>query len=131
MYNKHCIQALLRFDFEFAMFIICCDLISLHHQLHRGDLMIKDMAGNTLDPLTIEAYTAAYTSPLTIPLADAMNHLKRPMVGYRAGGSELDNSMMYPYYVSALPSLQEEIKAIILMLKKFNWMHVQVRFYSQ
>ncbi|KAK3802485.1 hypothetical protein RRG08_043316 [Elysia crispata] len=95
-------------------------------QLHRGDLMIKDMAGNTLDPLTIEAYTAAYTSPVTTPLADAMNHLNRPMVGYRAGGSELDNSMMYPYYVSALPSLQEEIKAIILMLKKFNWMHVQV-----
>ncbi|RUS71805.1 hypothetical protein EGW08_020441, partial [Elysia chlorotica] len=95
-------------------------------QLQRGNLNVMDSAGNVLDPRTIEAYTAAYSSPLTIPLAGAMNELKRPMVGYRARGSELDDSVMYPYYISAVPSLQEEIKAIVLMLKKLDWMFVQV-----
>ncbi|GFS13478.1 metabotropic glutamate receptor 3, partial [Elysia marginata] len=95
-------------------------------QLERGNIMVKDQAGVELDPRTIEAYTAAHTTPLTIPLASAMNQLKRPLVGYRAGGAELDDTMKYPYYIHAMPCEEEEIKAIILMLKRFNWMYVQI-----
>ncbi|XP_059178375.1 uncharacterized protein LOC131957655 [Physella acuta] len=94
-------------------------------QVQRGNLKITDTTGNVLDPRTIEAYTAAHTTQLTLPLAEAMNMLLRPMVGYRAGGSELDDKSRYPYYLQAGPSTRDEIKAIIMMLKKLKWMYVQ------
>ncbi|CAL1533763.1 unnamed protein product [Lymnaea stagnalis] len=95
-------------------------------QVQRGNLKITDSTGRVLDPRTIEAYSAAYTTPLTLPLAEAMNMLMKPMVGYRAIGAELDDKSRYPYYIRALPGNRDEIKAIIMLLKKLNWMYVQV-----
>lgn len=95
-------------------------------QVQRGNIVIKSSGGEELDPRTVEAYTAAYSSPLTLPLAEAMNMLMRPMVGYRAGSSELDDDRRYPYYIRALPGIYEEIKAMILLLKQWNWMYVQL-----
>lgn len=88
--------------------------------------MITDTSGATLDPRTIEAYSAAYDTPLTLPLAEAMNLLMKPMVGYRAGGSELDDKSKYPYYINAYPGNVDEIKSLILLLKNQKWMYVQV-----
>lgn len=94
-------------------------------QIQRGNLQIVDAAGSELNPRKIEAYSAAYTTSLTLPLAEAMNILMKPMVGYRAGGSELDNRFKYPYYIRALPGIYEEMRAIVLFLKKMNWNYVQ------
>lgn len=95
-------------------------------QVQRGNLQITDSTGKVLDPRTIEAYSAAHNTPLTLPLAEAMNMLMKPMVGYRAIGAELDDKSRYPYYVRALPGNRDEIKAIIMLLKKLNWLYVQV-----
>ncbi|XP_055862816.1 uncharacterized protein LOC106050493 [Biomphalaria glabrata] len=104
-------------------------------QVQRGNLLITDTSGATLDPRTIEAYSAAYDTPLTLPLAEAMNLLMKPMVGYRAGGSELDDKSKYPYYINAYPGNVDEIKSLILLLKNQKWMYVQVvvsdLYYSQ
>ncbi|CAG5123321.1 unnamed protein product, partial [Candidula unifasciata] len=99
---------------------------ALLSQVQRGNLKIVDKSGNELNPRKIEAYSAAHTTQLTLPLAEAMNMLMRPMVGYRAGGSQLDDRSRYPYYLRAVPGHQDEIKAIIQLLKKRNWMFVQV-----
>lgn len=85
-----------------------------------------DISGSELNPRKIEAYSAAHTTQLTLPLAEAMNTLMRPMVGYRAGGSKLDDRSSYPYYIRAIPSHEDEMRAIVELLRYKGWMFVQV-----
>ncbi|BFZ18685.1 hypothetical protein BsWGS_21724 [Bradybaena similaris] len=95
-------------------------------QVQRGNLKIVDISGSELNPRKIEAYSAAHTTQLTLPLAEAMNSLMRPMVGYRAGGSKLDDRSSYPYYIRAVPGHQDEMRAIVELLRNKMWMFVQV-----
>ena len=51
---------------------------------------VQDASGAKLDPRRVEAYTGAYSDPLTIPLAGLMDLFMQPMVGYRATSAKLD-----------------------------------------
>ena len=84
-----------------------------------------------MDPRLIEAYTAAYDSTLTLPFAEAMNLLMKPIVGYRAGSTALDDNEKYPYYVRAIPGVAEEMMAVVLLLKQWKWSFIQVKLFSK
>ncbi|XP_067683866.1 uncharacterized protein [Haliotis asinina] len=93
--------------------------------VQRGTVVVKDSAGNTLDPRNVDAYVAAHTSGLTIPIADLMNDLKRPVLGYSSASSVLSDRRKYPYFLRIHPGIDEEMAAIINILKKQGWYFVQ------
>ncbi|XP_076434694.1 uncharacterized protein LOC143274691 [Babylonia areolata] len=101
-------------------------------QVQTGQYTVRDDSGSSLDPWRVEAYTAAYNTPLSIPLAYLMNIFQKPMVGYRAASSYLDR---YKYYLKTVPSLQDEFRAIIMLMKSVHWNYTQVLYstdaYSQ
>ncbi|KAK7481553.1 hypothetical protein BaRGS_00027202, partial [Batillaria attramentaria] len=95
------------------------------NMVQRGLFTIKDQSGNEMDPRKVEAYSGAYNRQLTIPLAGLMDIYRQPLVGYRATSAVLDR---YKYYLKTVPGIADEFRAIILILKNYNWNHVQVVF---
>ncbi|KAL5017700.1 hypothetical protein ScPMuIL_005218, partial [Solemya velum] len=82
--------------------------------------------GVPLNARTVESYVAAHTSELTIPLAELMNELRRPMVGYAATSTELSNKDRFPYFLRTLYGNDVSMRAIVLLLKKMDWNFIQV-----
>ncbi|KAL8604641.1 hypothetical protein ACOMHN_013421 [Nucella lapillus] len=92
-------------------------------QVQKGQYAVQDRSGSRLDPRRVEAYTAAYSNPLTLPLAQLMDTLTQPMVGYRATSALLDR---YKYYLKTVPSMEDEFRAIIMIMKQHGWMYTQI-----
>lgn len=82
--------------------------------------------GVPLNTRTVEAYVAAHNSELTIPLAELMNELKRPMVGYAATSTVLSNEERFPYFLRTLYGNDVSMRAIVVFLKKMDWNFIQV-----
>lgn len=91
--------------------------------VRRGLYTVKDEAGTVMDPRKVEAYTGAYNTQLTVPLAKLMDVFMQPLVGYRATSAVLKK---YKYYLKAIPGISDEMRAIVIILKNFGWNHVQV-----
>ncbi|KAK7087416.1 hypothetical protein V1264_021473 [Littorina saxatilis] len=93
-------------------------------QVQQGMLKVRNGSGTELDPRTVEAYTAAYNTPLTLPLAGLMDDIfMQPMVGYRASSSKLDK---FNYYLKTIPGIEQEFRAIIMIMKNYGWHYTQV-----
>lgn len=92
-------------------------------QVQSGVYTVIDSNGVALDPRTVEAYTAAHTNSLTVPLAGLMDQYMQPMVGYRATSAVFDR---YLYYMQTVPGIEDEFSAIIMIMKTYNWNYTQV-----
>lgn len=93
-------------------------------EVHQHRRTIVDSSKNDiLNPNTIDAYMGAEDLFNTLPLASLMNDLKRPLLGYFASSTKLQE---YPYYRYVFPSSYYTLKAVVLMLKRLGWNYVQV-----
>lgn len=96
-------------------------LVTEVHQRRRT--IVDASKNNTLNPNTIDAYMGAEALFNTLPLASLMNDLERPLLGYFASSTKLQE---YPYYRYIFPSSYYTLKAVVLMLKRLGWNYVQV-----
>lgn len=93
-------------------------------EVHQHRRTIVDSSKNDiLNPNTIDAYMGAEDLFNTLPLASLMNDLKRPLLGYFASSTKLQE---YQYYRYVFPSSYYTLKAVVLMLKRLGWNYVQV-----
>ena len=92
-------------------------------EVARSARSITDQSGNMLDPNTVESYMAAHTSDLTFPIADLMDYIKRPLIGYAATSSDLNDKHYYRYMRLGNHYL---LKALVLMVKRLGWNYIQV-----
>lgn len=93
-------------------------------EVHQHRRTIVDSSKNDiLNPNTIDAYMGAEDLFNTLPLGSLMNDLKRPLLGYFASSTKLQE---YPYYRYVFPSSYYTLKAVVLMLKRLGWNYVQV-----
>lgn len=93
-------------------------------EVHQHRRTIVDSSKNDiLNPNTIDAYMGAEDLFNTLPLGSLMNDLKRPLLGYFASSTKLQE---YQYYRYVFPSSYYTLKAVVLMLKRLGWNYVQV-----
>ncbi|XP_046558866.1 metabotropic glutamate receptor 7-like [Haliotis rubra] len=70
----------------------------------------------------------AYTSSLSIVVANVMTLFKIPQISHTATSDLLSDKKKFPYFLRMVPADQNQVKVIADVLQYFNWSYVSVVF---
>ena len=79
-----------------------------------------------IDPSLIDLYIGPMTSESTVRVADVLQELGIPEIGYGASTLELLDQRKYNYFIRTVPTDAKQARALISLLKKYEWNNVQV-----
>ncbi|KAH3888879.1 hypothetical protein DPMN_012922 [Dreissena polymorpha] len=79
-----------------------------------------------IDPSLIDLYIGPMTSEASIRVADVLNELGIPQIGYGASSVELMDRDNYPYFIRTVPADDKQARALIAVLKKYQFNNIQL-----
>lgn len=96
--------------------------------LQHGRLKVVDsLTRSQLQPRTISGYLGLADTWLTVPLAEAMDRLMRPLVGYTAMGYQMKPSTNeFPFYLNPLQLHSSLLRILSQFLRNVGWKYIQV-----
>ncbi|XP_014774575.1 uncharacterized protein LOC106872190 [Octopus bimaculoides] len=90
-----------------------------------GETKIKDISTcQLISPSNIVGVVGSLSSSVTKAIANVFMLLKRPVISYAASSEDLDDRISYPYFLRTVPSDNQQVNAIIQILKHFDWRYV-------
>ncbi|CAI9740511.1 Metabotropic glutamate receptor 3 [Octopus vulgaris] len=104
--------------------------ISQVSDLQHGRLMVVDsLTRSPLQPRTISGYLGLSDTWLTVPLAETMDRLERPFVGYTAMGYQMKPSTNeFPFYLNPLQLHSTLMRVLSQFLRNVGWKYIQVLY---
>ncbi|XP_053375883.1 uncharacterized protein LOC123533310 [Mercenaria mercenaria] len=93
--------------------------------IHSG-LSVLQRDGNVIDPDSIEAYIATYSSDRSIYLARLLKTLKIPQISYGSSSITLLDQDSYPYFLRTVPADDRQAMGMIKFLSNYDIRYVQV-----
>ena len=70
----------------------------------------------------------AYTSKLSMVVANALTIFHLPQISYSATSNALSDKTRFPYFFRMVPPDHYQVKTIASILRRFNWTHVSLVF---
>ncbi|XP_064620109.1 uncharacterized protein LOC135483289 [Lineus longissimus] len=98
---------------------------SMVSNYHSGIITVIGADGKEIKPLNTVAYTAAHDSTISITVAEVLNKIRMPQVGYRSTSTTLSDRSKFPYFMRTVPKDNKQARAIVLALKQMGWDYVQ------
>ncbi|XP_036357809.1 uncharacterized protein LOC115210858 isoform X2 [Octopus sinensis] len=90
-----------------------------------GETKIKDIGTcQVISPSNIVGVVGSLSSSVTKAIANTFMLYKRPVISYAASSEDLDDRISYPYFLRTVPSDNQQVNAIIQILKFFDWRYV-------
>ena len=79
-----------------------------------------------VNPSRIDAYIGAFSSDMTVQMADVLGVLGIPQISYGSTSIELKNRRKFRHFLRTVPADDKQARAMIAILKRFNLQYVQV-----
>ncbi|XP_052832771.1 uncharacterized protein LOC106868777 [Octopus bimaculoides] len=105
--------------------------VSQISDLQHGRLKVVDsLTRSQLQPRTISGYLGLADTWLTVPLAETMDRLKRPFIGYTAMGYQMKpmSTNEFPFYLNPLQLHSTLMRILSQFLRNVGWKYVQVLY---
>ncbi|XP_013389729.2 uncharacterized protein LOC106158345 [Lingula anatina] len=90
-----------------------------------GDLKLTDpVSGIAIDAAKAIAVIGAFSSSVTISIADFLTPLRIPLISYGSASTILDDRYRFPFFLRTVSNLDQQAEAMVALLKQFGWNYV-------